>query len=78
MGGVDVCYARYVEFGTPDPPRPRLVFFGTEGGKKIFRYVRRGIRPRLFLGRSIEAEQKRFPPDLRDAVTGALRGGRSA
>ena len=78
MGGGDVFYARFIEFGTKDPPKPRLVYFGKEDGKKIFRWVKRGIRPRLFIGRSIAAEQKIFPPDLREAVTAALVGGRIA
>ena len=56
--GEELEYARYIEFGTPDPPTPRLVFFGEENGKKQFRYVRRGIKPRFYLKRSIEIQQK--------------------
>lgn len=72
FGGEELIYARAIEFGTPNPPTPRLVFFGTENGKKQFRYVRRGIKPRRFLGRSVEAQQNELLPKLQDLLRAAL------
>ena len=72
--GNNVNYAEYIEFGTPNPPKPRLVFFGIENGKKQFRYVRRGIRPRLFLGRSFEQGRKELDPKIQKMVTAVLKG----
>ena len=78
FGGANVDYARYVEFGTKDPSSPRLVFFGKENGENKFRYVRRGIKPRLFLGRSVEAEKEQLTPDLKKLVTAVLLGRKNA
>lgn len=72
--GNNLFYAEYIEFGTPDPPKPRLVFFGMENGKKKYRYVKRGIRPRLFLGRSFEQGRKELEPRIQKMVTAVLKG----
>jgi hypothetical protein len=67
--GQTVNYAGFVEFGTKDPIKPRLFF---DKKNKQYRYARKGIKPRFYLKRAVEKEQKRLPDDLRKMLKMAL------
>jgi len=43
---------------------------------KFIEFGTRHIRPRLFLGRSVEAEKEKLIPEIRKVVTAVLLGGR--
>ena len=43
---------------------------------KFIEFGTRYIRPRLFLGRSVEAEKEKLIPEIRKVVTAVLLGGR--
>lgn len=43
---------------------------------KFIEFGTRYIRPRLFLGRSVEAEKDKLIPEIRKVVTAVLLGGR--
>ena len=64
-GTSEVKYAAFVEFGTPDPPKPRLFYSAEIGG---FRYAKKGIKGRFYLARAVDSVSKTLNADLLKAL----------
>ena len=68
--GQAVNYAEFVELGTRDPVKPRL-FFSPDIG---WRYASKGIKPRYFMKRAVDAEKPILEEKLGQALKRTLEG----
>jgi len=70
-GGQPVNYAGFVEFGTADPIKPRLFYSKELGG---YRYASKGMEPRFYLKRAVDAEKPVLEEKLGQAMKRTLQG----